>query len=131
MKIQLNDILKTLNDFENKITVLSDNGPDIKSVCFFNESIPDFNSDTLYICTDSSIYNPSKVYTKINIIAFKSKNSAEIQILFNTVSKLLYYIQKINSDIATLTKALYSGKGLQHIVDVASELLGNPFFIRD
>lgn len=131
MKFQLTELIRTLSGYENQINIINNNGMYINSVELYDESVSSHTLTTLYILKCSDGIKDLDKRNSLNLIAICEKDSTIADCLLSDISEILYNTQKINSDIATLTEALYSGKGLKHIVDVASNLLGNPFFIRE
>lgn len=51
--------------------------------------------------------------------------------LFNTTLENLTELQEITAGMHILSNALFSGNGLQHLVDTASHLFGNPVYVVD
>lgn len=51
--------------------------------------------------------------------------------LFNAALENLTELQQITAGMHILTNALFSGNGLQHLVDTASHLFGNPIYVVD
>lgn len=51
--------------------------------------------------------------------------------LFNATLENLTEIQQITSGMHILSNALFSGDGLQHLVDTASHIFGNPIYVID
>lgn len=51
--------------------------------------------------------------------------------LFNAALETLTQLQQITSGMHILLNALFSGNGLQHLVDTASHLFGNPIYVID
>ena len=51
--------------------------------------------------------------------------------LFNATMEDLAEIQQITAGMHILTNSLFSGNGLQHLVDTASHLFGNPIYVVD
>lgn len=51
--------------------------------------------------------------------------------LFNVTLENLTELQQITAGMHILTNALFSGNGLQHLVDTASQLFGNPIYVID
>lgn len=131
MKIQLLEILEKMKTDLNDVTVLNNNNEYISHVSFFDNTMREYNKNTLYICRNSDASALLNIPISLNIIMLKNENPEMLRNLFEDVSETLFNFQKINSHISILSEAMYSGKGLQHFVDTASELLGNPFFIRD
>ena len=51
--------------------------------------------------------------------------------LFNVTLENLTELQQITAGMHILTNALFSGNGLQYLVDTASHLFGNPIYVVD
>lgn len=51
--------------------------------------------------------------------------------LFNHTLEVLTKLQQVSAGMHILLNALFSGKGLQHLVDTASHLFGNPIYVAD
>lgn len=56
---------------------------------------------------------------------------ASFQAIFNTVQKIFSNEQQLAVHMQTLLDALLSEKGLQHIIDTAAQIFGNPLYVVD
>jgi len=77
---------------------------------------------------DSSIDQKYLSGEKINIIIVSPSDADEVFNKVNTYFNELSYCGKAEK---RLLEALFSGKGLQHIVDTSFEVLKNPLFVTD
>lgn len=78
----------------------------------------------------------SKESSPIPFITNKSLNIISItdypvDSVFNEILEITSAYQELNHHSSKLFKVLSEGKDLQQLVDTASELIGNPIFIRD
>ena len=149
MSITIKDISKTIENsiiFEsfsnNKIEnlefikfITNDKSTFEKNVLYFTENpsiITALNDDiSLNIaiaCTGSKNILENKAFNNKNIILFQTDNSLNS---FNLLLDLFNNDHKLEKDVSLLLEALSSEKGIQHIVDVSTNILGYPFFIRD
>lgn len=91
-----------------------------------NSSVSD--SFTLF-CYGKSIDFSSYQNSRFNITYFGDEiTQAE---LFNFTLENLTEIQQLTSGMHILSNALFSGNGLQYLVDTAANLFGNPIYVVD
>lgn len=106
-----------------------------------------FKESTLYLSTTSLLPEPSvsetftifcfgdtvdfSLYeqTTFRIVYFGQEIS--LADLFNIAIENMTAIPQISAGMHVLMNALFSGKGLQHLVDTASDLFGNPVYVVD
>ena len=124
----LSNISSHLNNDNIKISNKDNLDIDIKNVRHFEKNI-NYDDKTLYIANDSQVNYLSLSELPLNTLI--ANESIDISSLLNKVLDYLSQEEKLAKDSLILINALSSGKGVQHIIDVSSELLNNPLFIRD
>lgn len=93
--------------------------------------MPDPRTDhafTLFCCGESIDF--SQYQESVFTIAYFGADIPQAE-LFNTTLENLTEIQQITAGMHILTNALFSGNGLQHLIDTASHLFGNPIYVVD
>ncbi|MEL7656668.1 MAG: helix-turn-helix domain-containing protein, partial [Bacillota bacterium] len=122
----------------------------IQSVRMLLDNQKDFESDVLYIGYTSQLSEKISTISLINLICIldipisdKLKSNANVNmILFNKSFDLASVFNKIydllteddlrlNDYMVKLFDSLSQGKGLQNIVDIGYEMLGNPLHVID
>lgn len=83
---------------------------------------------TLFCYGDEPDFSPYQE-SKFTIVYFGAGVSqAE---LFNVTLENLTELQQITTGMHILSNALFSGNGLQHLIDTASQIFGNPIYVVD
>lgn len=106
-----------------------------------------FKESTLYLSTtellpDREIPDSFTVFCYGKPIAFSDYSNAAFHVvyfgeeisqaeLFNITIENMTETPKISRATHILMNTLFSGKGLQHLVDAASEIFGNPIYVVD
>lgn len=106
----------------------------------FEESVLYLTSTDLMPAADNSrvftlfCYGPEIDFSRYQessfTIAYFGPNISQAE-LFNAALEDLTEIQQITAGMHILTNALFSGNGLQHLVDTASHIFGNPVYVVD
>ena len=118
--VNIRMLAENQTSFEESVLYLTSTElmPDAKNNCIF----------TLF-CYGESIDFSRYQESTFTIVYFGTEISqAE---LFNVTLENLTEVQQITAGMHILSNALFSGNGLQHLVDTASHLFGNPIFVVD
>lgn len=95
----------------------------------FPQSIPE-DAFVNFLCIEDSPIPESAIENKnVNILSLKTSESLEKT--FNTVQDIILANQSINRSAELLLDSLVHGKGIQHILEIGYQLLGNPIVIFD
>lgn len=124
-----------------------DNSPDLLRLRLLSEGLAHYDPATLYLCKSTQLPSPMLadtfiVFTYGPACDFSAYRSSSFTIchfagcespteLFNTTMDLLTEVSDITAGMHLLLNALISGNGLQHLVDSATQLFGNPIYVID
>lgn len=133
--------------FSPQIFGSRENNPDLLKVRMLPAGLPHYDASTLYLCHDSSLPDPACRGEFILFCYglrtdFSDYGQSDFTIchfgacgfpteLFNASMDLLMEIPDIITGMHILVNALSSGKGLQYLVDSATQILGNPIYVVD
>ncbi len=148
MKIKLDGILSKLTGYKMKVYTNSnlDLSYDKVRYLYKDEIKTNLKEDTLYIGRASVISNETAILKDIGLFLIEdcpidpSQFEAEIVLLsaetnlfklFNDIMDIFTSNRKLVDSSAALLNSLIKGKGLNYIVQVGSEILGNPVFLVD
>ncbi|MHC6179925.1 PucR family transcriptional regulator [Clostridium sp. JNZ X4-2] len=149
MNLTLNNLLSKINNYNPKLYISQEEDIPIKAVKFLSENQSSFNPNYLYIVRSSNfpkiLYqnNPVNIlYITNKSFTFKYKknpmlnlivldNKIDIFKIFNEIQEIIIKYQQFDINSSKLLNALISGKGIEHIVNVGYEILGNPICILD
>lgn len=106
-----------------------------------------FDSTTLYLCSADALPSPE---TEQHFVIFCCGDRQDFSVyqhasytichfgtqlsqtkLFNLTLDQLTELEQITAGMHILVNALFSGNGLQYLVDTASHILGNPIYVID
>ncbi|NTV91619.1 MAG: hypothetical protein HGA22_14875, partial [Clostridiales bacterium] len=119
----------------------------MNSVKFMTQGIMPREKDALYLTTLSKLLTMTDMDRPLNVLCIKDRSipenmdrfsklnmiftSGQIFELFNKINDLILTDIKTQNASSRLLNGLIEGKGLQHIVDIGFELLGNPILVSD
>lgn len=126
--MKLRNLLEELENYDGLQIIKVDEEADVDSATCFPGLDSDVNDSTLYIADAQKTIGENLKDFPGNIISVREE---DVEHILKKTSKAIAEYQKMAVYTAQLMEALVSGKGLQHIVDVSSQILGNPFFVRD
>lgn len=146
MSITFKNILSNLVEY--KMTMIKNPNFDIpyKEVRFIYGKEMNIDGNTLYIGKTSMLPNNIYEYNDIGLILiddcsfdFSSLNlsvavlheDTNILKVFDYIQNILNSKRKLMESSAVLLNSLIKGKGLKYIVQIGSEILGNPILIMD
>lgn len=149
MTMYINEIIDNINQFEPKLYIFRKDSTYISTIEAFNKDQKLFQSDILYIGNISDILHIPYEYLPINMLCIADttipaeylkhlktnlivlNKAVDIIIILKELEKLFssnqYYIQ---SSLKLMT-ALLSGKNVQYILNIGTEILGNPLLVGD
>lgn len=106
-----------------------------------------FDASTLYLCQAAQLPDPSlnrafvllscgdgadlSLYAHSAFTLCHFASGVSFEELFNAAMDLLMEVPDISAGMHILVNALFSGNGLQYLVDSATQLLGNPIYVVD
>lgn len=121
--------------------------PDLTDIRIITKNQTHFKESTLYLCEtshlpDTSISDFFVIFCYGNEIDFSVYDQSPFRIiyfgnnisqadLFNISIENMTTIPQISMGMDILMNALFSGKGLQYLVDTASDIFGNPIYVVD
>lgn len=146
MHLDFHHIISKLSNY--KIDTFIDRDTDIayKEVRFIYNYNMDVDENVVYITNASIIKNRLKEYRNIGLLVIKDCDfdfsllqvdtaifSTETNMfeLFNDVQNIFSSNRKLIDSSAALLNSLIKGKGFNYIVQVGSEILGNPVLLVD
>ncbi|MCR4434975.1 MAG: helix-turn-helix domain-containing protein [Clostridiales bacterium] len=121
----------------------------IRFVKLFAENMAPFEPDTLYVGKASTLIRPLSLNIRANILCIpdmdvppECKKSPGLNLMvlakdvdmleiFNEIQDILSACLNFTSNSEKLLDTLMHGKGIQHIIDIGYELLGNPIIFGD
>ena len=141
-------LLKKLReDYHPKIFGNKKNNCDMLDIRILTEGQTNFKESVLYLtstdlmpnkevkdiftlfCYGKSIDFSKYQHSAFTIVYFGTEISHGE--LFNVTLENLTEVQQITTGMHLLSNALFSGNGLQHLVDTASHIFGNPIYVVD
>jgi sugar diacid utilization regulator len=148
MGLNMEAVLSRLNHSGCRLCRGYDGTVAVNTVRFLTQDSKPYLKDALYVASMHDLQASLPIDKKINVICVGGRQGAKelesvqelnlvcagginIHDLFNRLNEILMDHAKNYNPSTMLLNALSEGKGLQHIVDVAFELLGNPILISD
>lgn len=149
MEMKLSNFLNRINHYNPGLYISQKEGVLIKAVKLLEKDQSLFDPNYLYIGKTSALPKALPQDNPINILCIANSslpskykknpilnlivlnNNVDIVSVFNEVQEILANQQQLAINSAKLLDSLVSGKGIGHIVNVGSELLGNPICIID
>ncbi len=123
------------------------NRPDLLKVRMLKSGLPHYDASTLYLCSCADLpepacrgefilfcYGEAEDFSPYADSTFTVCHFAGCQSpaeLFNASMDLLMELPDIVTGMHILVNALFSGRGLQYLVDSATQILGNPVYVVD
>lgn len=149
MEMNFSDFLDKIKHFNPELYIAQKEEVIIKAVKLIEKDQSYFEPNYLYIgkssnlpktippngpinilcITNSSLLSKYKKNSMLNLIILN--NNMDIFTVFNEIQELLITNQQFAINSAKLLNSLISGKGIDHIVNVGCEILGNPICILD
>ncbi|CAB1244954.1 PucR family transcriptional regulator [Clostridium sp. MT-14] len=149
MNLTMHSLLNKINKYNPKLYICQKEDISIKAVKFLSESQSFFNPDYLYVGKDSDFPKVLPQNSTVNILCISNNlmtfkyakkpmlnlivldDKINIFKIFNEIQEIIIEYQESDINSSKLLNALISGKGIQHIVNVGYEILGNPICILD
>ncbi len=85
--------------------------------------------ETIFFCYGEPADFPLYVHSRFTVVYFGPSVSQAA--LFNASLECLSELQEITTGMHLLVNALFSGNGLQFLVDTATQIFGNPVYVVD
>lgn len=120
---------------------------DLMSVRLLTDGLEKYDPSILYLASTSQLPLPDcagkfTVFCYGDPIDFSAYDASEFNLtyfgtdvspaeLFNFVMDCLSELQQVTIGMHLLVNALFSGKGLQYLIDSATDLFGNPIYVVD
>ena len=141
-----------LEKMKKKIPVYGNYGnqnlsSDLTDIRIITKNQNRFKKSTLYLSATMLLPDPSTpetitIFCYGDIIDFSKYKNSSFRILyfgqeisqaelFNFTSESMTDIPQVSMGMHILVNALFSGNGLQHLVDAAAEIFGNPVYVVD
>ncbi|WP_106010102.1 PucR family transcriptional regulator, partial [Clostridium luticellarii] len=95
----------------------------------FQQILPQNSFINILYVTDKSLNSEYKKNSMLNLIVLDDK--IDIFKIFNEIQEIIIKYQQLDINSSKLLNALISGRGIEHIVNVGYEMLGNPICILD
>ncbi|WP_180687915.1 PucR family transcriptional regulator [Trichococcus shcherbakoviae] len=150
MNLKFEQIIEKLENREQFVTVFSDGEQKITSARLIDNQ-QSWEKDLLYIgyanqmdmdnLTENSNFLLICTYEQTSILKKKLKDSksgnwcllpeVSLSVLFNRVQEILSNSLAFVQSSAVLFNSIIQGRGLKYIMEIASELLGNPVMLGD
>ncbi|WPC43599.1 PucR family transcriptional regulator [Clostridium sp. JS66] len=149
MEINLSTFLSKLRNYNPELHISPNYNTSIKSIKLLQKNQCSFHNNCLYVGTVSNLPKVFPQNTVINLVCILNKtlpnkhiknpmlnlillnNDIDLATVFNDLQSVVESEQTLALNSATLLDSLTSGKGIKHIINVASELLGNPICVID
>lgn len=149
MEMNLRDFLDKIKHYNPELYIAENEEVSIKAVKFIEKNQSLFEPNYLYIGKSSNIPKTIPPSAAINILCIGNgnlqakykknsminliilNNDIDIFTIFNEMQEILISHQQFAANSAKLLDSLISGKGIEHIVNVGCEILGNPICILD
>ncbi|WP_202710422.1 PucR family transcriptional regulator [Sporosalibacterium faouarense] len=146
MDLKFDIFLSELKDYKIKVYRNTQSNLSYKEVRFLYDREMKLEDNILYLGKTTMLPIKMDTFKNIGLILindcdfFPSQIHGDIALfpcntdmfkLFNDVLNIFYSKQKLLDSSASLLNSLIKGKGLNYIVQVGSEILGNPVFLVD
>ncbi len=146
MGLKFEKLLSKLSDYDFKVYSKAWPEREYKEVRFLSSKESLIGQDILYVAKVSIVLEFSSLIEDAGLILisdssfdnslFKAdvavfSSDTDMNRLFNTLLDLFQSSRKLIDSSAALLNSLIRGKGLNYIVQVGSEILGNPVFLID
>ncbi|MCR4434927.1 MAG: helix-turn-helix domain-containing protein [Clostridiales bacterium] len=149
MDINLTTIASKLKRYNPKLYTPGGGSAPLKSVKLLLEGMPSLEPDILYIGKASSFVGKLPPSSCVNILCVPDVDippeytgnsnmnlmvldkKADVFMVFNEIQDVLTAELNLARSSKRLLDTLMDGKGIQHIIDVAYEILGNPICFGD
>ncbi len=112
-----------------KQTIFLNNVIYIGKVSMLYEQLKNIEEASFILVNDENTPITDTITSKINIIELQSQE--DIFDIFNQIKDLFNEDVSASNDASALLKSIITGKGLDYIVKVATEILGNPVVVID
>lgn len=145
MNIRLSMLAEKLEVFHPDLHI-SDQDECITRIQYFHPELTDLEPNVLYLGQASALPELTPVNHQINILYFDDgqaslrgwdnpkvnlfilNNDIDMMLVFNELQK---YMAEIQTWVTKLNDCLFHNRGLQSIIDVGYELIGNPIALLD
>ncbi|WP_411679108.1 PucR family transcriptional regulator [Clostridium thailandense] len=149
MNMYINEIMDNINQFEPESYIFKQDSTYISTIEAFNKDQKLFQSDILYIGNFSDILHISYQYLPINVLCIVDtpippeylkhlktnlivlNKDVDIIIVLKELEKSFSFHQYYIQSSLKLMEALLSGKNIQYILNIGTEIFGNPLLIGD
>ncbi|MEH7094428.1 PucR family transcriptional regulator [Neobacillus vireti] len=148
MEIHIDIFLEKLAHHQPKIHLNNEEIAVIKAVKLMEKNHTSFDPNTLYIAETSNLPIEHVSLSRTNLLLVSENAIPEWLItnqslniislighckisVFNEILEITSEYQKLNDHSSKLFSILSEGKDLQVLVDTASDMIGNPIFVRD
>ncbi|WP_066050993.1 PucR family transcriptional regulator [Robertmurraya korlensis] len=122
-------VIKAVKLIEKKQTAFDPNILYIGDPCNLPVGLDHLNdTNFLLVSIDPKMPIPLTTNKSLNIISITGTLTDSV---FNEILEITSAYQELNHHSSKLFKFLSEGRDLQQLVDTASEMIGNPIFIRD
>ncbi|MCR4434974.1 MAG: helix-turn-helix domain-containing protein [Clostridiales bacterium] len=149
MRLSIETLSDKLNHYSPQVFISDKNNLSVRSAKFLINSITVFEPEVLYVgkvsglasllplkghanllcISDADIFPEYKENPKLNLVVLPK--TADIFQVFSEVQDIISTYQKFAQSSEKLLDTLIHGKGVQHIIDIGYELLGNPISFGD
>lgn len=145
MNINMKMIYNFLKNYQPTLHLSQKDFLDINNVVWLKGFEQDFKSNLLYVSKASDLIKLQPIETPLNVVCLSDiplsfdindklnlivvDPSLEITNIYNDINSYIINQAHINNNCTKLYDALLSGKGLQYIVNVATEVLENPIMV--
>ena len=142
-------LINKLNKYNLEIWISAGETVCIKSIKFFTGNQDTYDKNVLYIAKVSDIMSNLPIPTPINLMCIKDYpviieeigvngsnimlicGSIELMEVFNTIQDILMEFWRFSGSSEKFLNAIAKEKGIQEIVDIGYEFLGNPILVTD
>ncbi len=149
MEISINEIAKILQDYDPEVGIADQEKALVSNVVLVDDGIKNLNPDLLYICDSRQFREIIKTVAVGNFLICRSQQDPLIgsdkeklnriflkipvacEVVYEKIRAAFLNKRILNRKKNELMAAHLSCRGLQHIIDVAYEVLGNPMFVSD
>lgn len=149
MEISFNEINKILADYAPEVVISDQENEWVTDVVLADDGINNLNPHLIYICNGRQFLDIIKTTVAGNLLICNSKqdpqtavgetkfnaiflkNPVDREIVYEMIRTVFLNNRKLNRKKTELMEAHLSCQGLQYIIDVAYEVLGNPMFVSD
>ncbi|WP_411679099.1 PucR family transcriptional regulator [Clostridium thailandense] len=148
MDMHISNLVENLSQYQPKVYINREDITNIKYIKYLEPGLTDFDLNTLYVGDMSNLEVTLDILTKGNILIVSEASMPTsistndnfniifisgdcVLAVFNKVLDIFSEYIKLTEGSSKLLETLSQGNGIQEIINMGFQLIGNPIFVRD